>query len=109
MGYDLRGKKRNFHYTIHSFPKVLRLAIKYGWEPMGTLNPDVRDADGQIISFIKPEDWDGNYTTNDWQFVTEDDVKNLANALKKATRKEREEYALDKFIEFCEEGYFLIG
>lgn len=108
MGYDLWGAKRDFRYTIFSFPKVLRLALKYGWKPMGTLAPDLRRADGKTVSFVKPENWSGGYTYNDGQCVTETDAKNLATALRKASRKEKERYALDDFIKFCEGGSFLI-
>jgi hypothetical protein len=55
--------------------RILALAEAYGWEPTGTEAP--------------PDDpsWNGNYTSNDAQVVTETDARQLAEALERALRK----------------------
>lgn len=75
MGYDLTNNRgEDFRFSIYGWSQIQRLAIKYGWEPLGTEPPE----------HYKEEDkkeWSGNYNTNDWQYVTKEDSKNMAKAL----------------------------
>lgn len=51
--------------------KLCQLAENYGWKPAGTVNED-------------HPDWDGCYFSNDYQIITPEDGRNLAEALRKA-------------------------
>jgi hypothetical protein len=85
MGYDLSG---GVSINRHGWFYCLAVARAFGWEPQGTEAPDqvTYNADGTTTpSFSMPPDqWDGNYVTNDWQFVTDSDAANLAAALDRA-------------------------
>ena len=78
MGMDLvpqgRGRK-TFMVGFEYWRQSLRVARAFGWEPAGTLN-----------STRQPhETWDAtNYSSNDWQHVTDDDAKAMAAALDRA-------------------------
>jgi len=51
---------------------ILVTAEKYGWKPEGTVAP----------GDVSPDEWDGNdYFSNSYQFVTDSDARNLAEAL----------------------------
>jgi hypothetical protein len=74
---------------------MLGLAHQYGWEPAGTEPPEWRETfrhpDGTPISEglaeqfrAVAEDWDGGYSTNDYQVVTDEDAANIADALERA-------------------------
>ena len=93
MGYDLtsiaiknEGQSAGywpdgpwFRWNIHCWPRVLRLAETFGWQPEGT--------DGGLLSDSNeeaPKDWEGNYLTNDFQVVKRTDALSMANALGKA-------------------------
>jgi hypothetical protein len=71
MAYDLRNEKREFRFKINLWPKVLKLALAYGWIPRGTLPGELYDWD----------EWDGSYLNNENQKVTHKDAINLAEAL----------------------------
>jgi|SRR5215813_3761197 len=72
MGMILDGAGGNIWVNVFEWGQLLRLAQTYGWMPAGTLldEPNV--------------DWNGGYQTNDWQLVTADDARNLADALSRA-------------------------
>jgi hypothetical protein len=78
MSYHLFSKETNKHkkFSKVSWPKVLELAKFYDWEPLGTRPPQIFDFYG-----IPPDDWDGNYLTNDEQTVMNEDALALAIAL----------------------------
>jgi hypothetical protein len=92
MGMDLHRAGGDFWFNIFSWGQVLELAQQYGWEPAGTeMQPtEVLDADGNIDHELTDqfmairEDWDGNYVTNDWQHVSDDDAAHIADALERA-------------------------
>jgi hypothetical protein len=72
MGYDLRGKGRDFRWSFDAWPMVLRIARDHGWIPMGTKAP-------KGVS-----EWPGLYESNDHQVVRGEDARNLAVALELA-------------------------
>jgi hypothetical protein len=54
---------------------VLTLAHEFGgWEPLGTEPPESWEW----------REWSGSYQSNDYQRVTEEDARNLADALERA-------------------------
>lgn len=78
MGMDLSGRGGDFWWKFFDWPKLLYVAIHYGWEPAGTIAPIDRHSDEPIL------DWDGGYFSNDFQTVTADDAWQLADALERA-------------------------
>ena len=72
MGIILQRAGGDIYASKFEWGQLLRLAQSYGWAPAGTVldEPDV--------------DWSGGYHTNDWQRVTADDARNLADALSRA-------------------------
>lgn len=74
MGIILVGAGGDIWASKFEWGQLRRLAQSYGWVPAGTVldEPDV--------------DWNGGYQTNDWQRVTADDARNLADALSRALR-----------------------
>lgn len=83
MGMDLNsaeGGTRRFSQSTWS--SMLKLAYLYGWKPLGTepggwIDPDTGP-------WYHPVSWDGNYTSNDLQWVTEEDAARIAEALENA-------------------------
>jgi len=59
---------RSFWYDL------LCVAESFGWEPEGTVLQD-------------HPNWDGNYTSNDFQVITPSDGKQLASALRRAAKE----------------------
>ena len=93
MGMDLSGKGGDFHFNIATWRMVLTMAINHGWEPAGTEPPEFTFflEDGAVDEEKTEayrqayEDWDPtNYYTNDFQWVTDEDVANIADALERA-------------------------
>lgn len=77
MGFDLRGHGE-FRYGISGWPNILELALKNGWNPMGTQVDDDRYPDGL--------GWPGTYGTNDRQWVRPEDAAGMADALEVAVQ-----------------------
>lgn len=127
MGYDLYSVTgEDTRWTQPYWSRILKLAVKYGWEPKGTTKP--KDYD---------EDWSGGYYQNSGQIVEADDASNLADALEKSlphlpvdkpefTFKTGQTYdpdmspeevfsgeggkqAVEEFIAFCRKGSFEIS
>lgn len=76
MGVDLYNVHGDYYrFSSVAWTHVLALAEQYGWKPTGTRrgNPQVPEGD-----------WDGNYTSNSGQLVTEADARALADALERA-------------------------
>jgi hypothetical protein len=67
---DLSGKGGEMSFNNGTWGHLLKLATMNGWEPAGTRK--------------RSREWDGNYWTNDGQRVTDDDARNLADALEEA-------------------------
>jgi hypothetical protein len=100
MGVDLFSLRNNqeawFNWTAWKF--LLNTAQEFGWEPMGTVinledplasweGEDLTDLEKQRI--IKraeslSKSWEGFYTFNEDQIVTEPDAANLLQALTRA-------------------------
>ena len=72
MGIILKGAGGDIWASVFEWGQLLRLAQLYGWVPAGTV------LDEPNVS------WNGGYQTNDWQRVTADDARNLADALSRA-------------------------
>ncbi len=141
MGYDFTGKNGGFSLNVSGWPWVYNLAVAYGWRPAGTVGnahyyaelsgADMNDPKTQAECDKQDREWDGRYSSNDFQQVTAEDADNLAealeNALRHLPRKEStipenvevspiEEFSgleerrwLREFIEFCRAGSFTIG
>jgi len=110
----------------------LQLALEHHWKPQGTIEPywgnpgGMASLSGGKSDENKQETWDGNYLTNDYQLITDEDAKNLCNALQKAiqslnagvqdkaTRPFDSRILLNRtkliesFLEFCEAQGFRI-
>jgi hypothetical protein len=59
--------------------KALRLAMTYGWQPMGTQPPSIYRRHG-----LAPGNWRGSYFKHDGQTVKAEDVVSLRTALERA-------------------------
>jgi hypothetical protein len=85
MGYDLSG---GFNVHIEDWPYALDLARLFGWNQRGTLAPDdvFYDKDGNISGRFTnpPEEWGGDYLSNDDQWVDGPDALGLSQALSRA-------------------------
>jgi hypothetical protein len=113
MGIDLSNKYGDwFRASFGAWGDLLQMANKHGWEPAGTRTPVHWDVDGP-----KPaEEWCGTYFSNDGQWVTDDDARNIASALRKALYEEKFERDGDPdwpqyvrhFVTFCQNGEFRI-
>ncbi len=85
MGYDLRNRRGDyFAWRMSDYPRVLDLAEAYGWQPQGTTNSLIVVDGLGVVGGASPEDWDGRYTSNDYQIVSETDAANMARALEQA-------------------------
>jgi len=74
MGMDITSAFNNKFdrwYSAREWTFLLGIALAYGWKPSGT----VRDGDAN---------WGGYYDSNDQQYVTPDDARNLSLALSRA-------------------------
>jgi len=75
MGFDLTSETgAEFRLGGVGWTFYLNLAERYGWSPAGTLPPDSS----------RPEEWPGNYDSNEGQRVTGADAAALATALQAA-------------------------
>ena len=102
MGHDLKNSKGGYRrFGVDSWWCMQDLAKRHGWKPQGTvLNTDIqyqlrggnlddpeinqelwREAENDVKS------WPGSYATNDFQWVTEEDARNMADALEKAVEE----------------------
>ena len=94
MGFDFKSTSgKEFRFNSSTWAKVLNLAMFFGWKPKMTYlqQHSIRIPDGLGISdeeYIRDTQlkWDGSYTCNEGQLVTENDAFNLAFCLMKATK-----------------------
>lgn len=116
MGVDLHGAGGYFPLNWNAWCALLDLAQANGWKPAGTL---VTDLDLDCVA-DDPATWDGSYTQNEYQIVTEDDAHNMADALERGLKKLQSDPvgagASDRWIEivrmfvaYCRFGKFNIG
>ena len=81
------------------------MALKHGWEPMGTLPPP------GWHGFRGQPDWLGDYVWPDKQVVRDEDAQQLADALVRALEAGTAELGkatLRKIISVCRAGGFRI-
>jgi hypothetical protein len=71
--------REDIHLSISAWPSVLRLARRYGCEPMGTDRLPWDFDEGDIL-----DDWCGTYFSNDGQKVSSKDAQAIADALELA-------------------------
>lgn len=76
MGMDLARGNQVYSISAAYWGKSLDLAEAFGWRRAGTLHP--------LVQWSADQEWDGNYWTNDWQRVTDEDAHQLGVALYKA-------------------------
>ena len=86
MGYNLIGAHNDFRVGSGTWGRILRVALDHGWEPAGTLAPNIgsHDENGEWVPDDIGSAWDGTYFFNNYQIVTEEDAAALANALERA-------------------------
>jgi hypothetical protein len=114
---DLKGDGGYFRFNNATWREVLTLAYDYGWKPAGTEPGRWIDAEtGELIEQMSPnpETWESmDYFSNSFQWVTDEDGANIADALESAcNEKGDEEFNIDllrEFISFCRAGAFYIA
>lgn len=97
MGVDLSSRDRHMHLGGLCWDLMLYLTEKHGWKPQGTvmdletlswwgedLEEDETPEELEERKKKYVEDWDGDYSCNAGQRVTEEDACNMADALEKA-------------------------
>jgi hypothetical protein len=91
MSFDIHGKDGAYFRTNNwGWGELLKLACKYGWQPVGTEAPgevtitDPKTGESWRERYHDPEKWDGTYFTNDYQIVTDADAKALGETLERA-------------------------
>jgi hypothetical protein len=72
--YDLYNERSEIGFNFFDSGQVLELALHYGWTAIGTEQRDLENY----------KDWNGSYTSSDWQYVLPEDAINIAIALEKA-------------------------
>ena len=78
MGVYLSNEAGEFSLSHHGWSQLLLLAHTNGWEPLGTKAPNLPDE----MEYVG--EWEGGYTSNDFQTVTDEDASNLVKALVQA-------------------------
>lgn len=81
---EIAKKYKYFRWNNFGWPRVLTLAMAYGWEPMRTVNDS--------------ENWNGNYLYNAYQIVKKEDALNLAEALKLALNSNDLDADIEKIL-----------
>jgi hypothetical protein len=87
MGMDLGGKGGYFRFNNATWREVLKLAYDYGWKPAGTEPGRWIDEMGELDKQMcpDPETWESmDYFSNGYQWVTDEDAGNIAEALERA-------------------------
>jgi hypothetical protein len=127
MGMDLTNKAGGTErFSNASWREILMLAYEYGWKPAGTeagawIDPETGELNKQLSP--DPDEWDGDYFSNSFQWVTEEDAASIADALERALKDKAErdtdsspEYfsgegkqKIRAFIAFCRVGEFFIA
>ena len=76
--YLINSSNDDEKFSFVLWSKLLSLAQLYGWKPIGTVDQEDR------LSIAKGKPWDGNYFTNEGQWVTSEDADACADALERA-------------------------
>ena len=102
MGMDLCGAEGNEYFSNVSWYKILKLAYEYGWQPQGTEVGGWYDENGELNRQLSPdpEEWDGTYFSNDFQWVTDEDASNIADALERALNDIPDFHTDEKQLEY---------
>lgn len=118
MSMDLYSRHGEISFSAATWDGCFHLAVAFGWKPVGTNPPFVGTT---------RDDWDGGYFGNDFQQVTDDDARAMADALTraltalKARRKLKKERAkawacksvsifhVCDLVRYAGKGGFLIG
>jgi len=66
--------------NVDVWDMLTKLAETGGWQPAGTQDPSYW-GDPEWSFSINPQ-WNGNYYTNDYQIITDDDARSLAAGLR---------------------------
>jgi hypothetical protein len=82
MHFKLRGVRATFEIPAGNWKRALELARAYGWKPVGTDPPDIRDQDDDPA--CDWTGWSGTYTECEYQHVRAEDAANIADALELA-------------------------
>jgi hypothetical protein len=111
MGVDFYSSDGKFYFTWWAWRRVFDLAIEHGWEPAGTEAPSWEEPDGCTGQpSYDPKEWNGGYFSNDGQYVTPEDARNLADALERVINDmpeyencslARDKEYLRDFVDFC--------
>jgi hypothetical protein len=120
MGFSLHSDSgRVYSVDNAAWRKLLKIARRYGWDPMGTepnmdyLNQRARNPDGGYDTRVLEEmieSWNGSYLTRERQFVTYADALNIAFSLEDAVRDQGlDDKEIRDFISFCKLGRFTIS
>jgi hypothetical protein len=73
MGMDLKNRAgEELRFGTVGWTFLIHFAERYGWQPRGTLPPESLEPGRQ---------WEGNYDSNDGQYVTPEDARDLAAAV----------------------------
>ena len=111
VGMDLTRGDEWLPITSAGWRKVLEAAVKHGWKPVSTTAPQWTLEDGTPMCghHYDTEEWDGGYTANMGQGVTEDDALEMAKALELAKQAGPDDSMWFKFvIQFLRGGAFNI-
>ena len=88
MAVRLAGEGGHIDLSIDFWKEILGIAQKFGCQLEGTCASWV-DCDcenfGAIDHLLHQKDWDGNYVSCEWQVVSRQDGRNIAEALERAT------------------------
>jgi hypothetical protein len=85
MGLSLHGASGSLELSTDDWGQLLKLAILYGWKPMGTqVAPPLGDGTEQCVDPTTPESWDGRYWSGESQHVLGADASRLGSALERA-------------------------
>jgi hypothetical protein len=71
---DLHGKHGDEWFSVILWCVCLQCACKFGWRPEGTTDP----------LYYPDAEWDGDYSANECQLVSDSDARALGEALLRA-------------------------
>ena len=84
MGMDLSGRGGYAYFNWFTWGRCLTVALAFGWEPAGTVSPDLSGLGIGVDEEDIYPNWDGSYFSNDHQQVTDLDARSLSLALGRA-------------------------
>jgi len=105
MGVDFLGAGGSLSINWETWRTLFSRAIEHGWKPQGTLAPS-----GEHALPEDAGDWGGDYFSNQYQTVSEEDAENMADALERSLDSlstEDKAFTLE-FIAYIRAGDFFI-